>query len=135
MRKTLLRISLIGIAVAVGSLLAESKQLAQPKPGIITGVVADTSKATIPGVTITLTNSETNSELKTITNESGQYRFETRTGPYKVTAYLCGFETATFSDVRIEEGKDVRINFTLNIGPSNPPCTPLRRASASLLDQ
>ena len=126
MRKSLLRISLLGIAVTVGSLLAESKQLVQPENGIITGIVADSSKATLPGVTITLTNTGTNAELKMVSNQSGQYRFEVRTGLYKVTAYLCGFETATFSDVRIEAGKDVRVNFTLNIGTSNPPCT-LRR--------
>jgi hypothetical protein len=135
MRKTFLRISLLGIAVAVGSLSAESKQLAQPKNGIITGIVVDSSRATIPGVTVTATNSETNVEMKLLTNESGQYRFETRPGSYKVTAYLCGFETATFSDVRVEDGQNVRINFALNLGPSNPPCTPIRRGNLPPISQ
>ena len=71
----------------------------------ISGTVADTSKALIPGVAITAVNTDTGVESKAISNESGVYNLPSLLpGNYKVSAMLPGFKTHTFSD-GIESGE------------------------------
>ena len=71
------------------------------------GTVADPSKALIPGVTITATNTGTGIANTTVTNESGAYNFPAlQPGTYKLSAELPGFQTQTFTDVQL--GGDLR---------------------------
>ena len=71
--------------------------LAQTGNGGLTGTVEDTSKALIPGVSITATNTETGVTTTVITNESGAYNIPSLIpGPYKLTAELAGFRAATY---------------------------------------
>ena len=79
-------------------------------------LVADPSKALIPGVTVTATNTGTGVAAMTVTNESGAYNFPAlQPGNYKVSAGLPGFQTQTFTAVQLGGGQQVTLNFTLQV--------------------
>src|SRR5215475_4287831 len=60
----------------------------------IGGTVEDASKALIPGVTVTATNTQTGITNTVISNEAGAYNFAALLpGIYKVTAELPGFRS------------------------------------------
>ena len=82
------------------------------------GTVADPSKALIPGVTITATNTGTGIVNTTVTNESGAYNFPAlQPGTYKLSAELPGFQTQTFTDVQLgRRAAGSTLNFTLQVG-------------------
>src|SRR5207302_6967555 len=81
------------------------------------GTVSDASKALIPGVMVTATNTQTGIVSTTITNETGAYNFPSlQTGVYKVTAELAGFQAQTYNDVTLGVSQQVRLNFTLQVG-------------------
>ena len=86
----------------------------------VSGTVEDPTAALIPGVTITATNTATGVATKVLSNESGTYSFPSLLpGPYKISAELIGFQTNTYSDVRLGNGDQVRLNFTLRVGGVN----------------
>src|SRR5262249_1400099 len=81
------------------------------------GTVSDSSRALIPGVTVTATNTQTGIVSTTISNETGAYNFPSlQSGVYKVTAELPGFQTQTYNEVSLGVSQQVRLNFTLQIG-------------------
>ena len=76
----------------------------------ISGVVTDGSGAVLPGVTITARNLGTGFERVAVSDEKGRYSLlSLPTGPYKVTASLAGFNTAT------REGFTLSLNQTVVI--------------------
>ncbi len=81
------------------------------------GIVTDTTKALIPGVTITAKDINTGVVTTTTTNDTGSYNFPTLLpGSYQVTADLTGFKKAAADDVRLGVSTQGRLNFTLEIG-------------------
>src|SRR3954447_13172960 len=65
----------------------------QASTGSVSGTVRDQSGAAIPGASVVLTNTATNSAAKSTTNESGFYRFPgINPGPYSVTADSAGMQ-------------------------------------------
>ena len=88
---------------------------AQGTGGTLTGTVEDISKALIPGVTITATNSSTGVANTVISNESGSYTIPALLpGTYQLRASLPGFQTQTISN--IELGAETRrMNITMQV--------------------
>jgi hypothetical protein len=83
---------------------------------VVGGSVSDASKALIPGVTITATNTGTGIVSTTVTNESGAYQFPAlQPGNYKLTAELPGFQTQTMTGVTLGGAQQVTLNFTLQV--------------------
>src|SRR5678815_197034 len=90
---------------------------AQTTNATLGGTVSDSSRALIPGVNVTATNTQTGIVSSVVTNETGAYNFASlQTGIYKVTAELPGFQTQTYNDVTLGVGQQVRLNFTLQVG-------------------
>src|SRR5438876_11191336 len=82
----------------------------------LSGTVSDAANALIPGVSITATNADTGVVSTALTNETGTYNIPgLLPGVYKVTAELPGFQTRTFTDVRLGNAGQVRLNFTLQL--------------------
>src|SRR5262245_66235280 len=76
--------------------------LAQGGTGQVTGVVQDPTKALIPGVTVTLTNTNTGITNTQITDENGVYTFPSvPPGAYSVSGALSGFKTSVTSGVQV----------------------------------
>jgi hypothetical protein len=81
------------------------------------GIVQDTTKALIPGVTVTLTNTQTGVVDTRLTNESGTYQFPSvPPGVYKISGDLSGFRPAVENDIQLGTSAQVRINLTMEIG-------------------
>jgi hypothetical protein len=98
------------------SLVASSTAFAQTTNATLGGTVSDASRALIPGVMVTATNTQTGIFTSVITNETGAYQFASlQTGVYKVTADLPGFQTQTYNDVTLGVGQQVRLNFTMQV--------------------
>ncbi len=80
----------------------------------IAGTVEDGEGASLPGVTVTATNTETGLQVTSVTDERGFYRLlNLPTGSYNVEAMLDGFATATAENVRLLLGSTPTLNFTL----------------------
>ena len=83
----------------------------------ISGTVSDTTNALIPGVTVTATNTGTSVTSTSLTNDSGAYNFVTLPpGPYKLTATLGGFQTATVTNITLGTAETQRFNITMKLG-------------------
>lgn len=81
------------------------------------GTVKDDSGGVIPGVTVTLTNLETGITALRVTDENGNFEFQTvRIGRYKVSAELEGFATAVADNVQATVGARQRVDFTMKPG-------------------
>src|SRR4030095_11969030 len=89
---------------------------AQSSNAVISGTVSDSSRALIPGVTVTAVNTATSVSTSSVTNESGVYTLPgLLPGLYKVSAALPGFQTQTFPDVQLGNAAPLSLNFTLSV--------------------
>src|SRR5262245_55460217 len=78
----------LGILLLASTLLI-APLYGQSTNGSISGTIEDTSKAILPGVTVTATNAATDVVSTSITNEAGAYNFlNLPPGQYKLTAEL-----------------------------------------------
>src|SRR5207247_1705355 len=102
------------------ALLLAAPLLSQSTNATMTGTIADSTGALIPGVTVTATNTATGVVTTVLTNESGAYNFPSLLpGTYKVSATLSGFQTQSYTDVRLSNADQIRLNFTLQVGGLN----------------
>jgi hypothetical protein len=93
---------------------------AQTGNGSVSGLVHDKANAVIPGVTITLTGTDTGVATTVLTNETGQYTFASvLPGNYKLSADLTGFKGTTLNGVIVGTSAQVRLDIALEIGVSN----------------
>src|SRR6266702_2289009 len=89
---------------------------AQTTNATLGGTVADASRALIPGVTVTATNTQTGIVSTSVTTETGAYNFPSlQTGTYKVTAELPGFQTETYNNIGLGLSQQLRLNFTMQV--------------------
>src|SRR5215467_5171048 len=101
-----LSISLIAIAFGVVA-------HAQGTTSRVTGVVTDSSGATVAGATVTLTNEGTNISLTTQTGSSGAYTFDLiQPGTYTVTIEKAGFKKF------VSKGNAATINQPVTVSPA-----------------
>jgi hypothetical protein len=104
-------------AAAFAVLVTVSSAFAQTGSGNISGTVQDSTKARLPGVSITLSNSETGVVSTQISNETGSYSFPSvPPGNYKLTADLPGFKGSVANDLRVGPNAQVRWDFVLEVG-------------------
>ncbi len=83
---------------------------------VLSGTVADASGALIPGVEVTAKNVNTGIIDTRLSNESGNFVFPSlQPGTYTLSAALSGFQTATYNNVVLGQGQQVRLNFTLQV--------------------
>ena len=90
---------------------------AQVDTGSITGTVADPSGAVVGNAVVTLTNQGTGAALTTKTGADGGYKFSpVRIGNYKLEVSSQGFKGVTQTDIKVDVGANVLVNFTLAPG-------------------
>jgi hypothetical protein len=89
---------------------------AQVSTATLSGLVADESKALLPGVTLTATDVQTGRQYVAVTDERGEYRIgNVPPGTYKVQAELVGFATVEFPKVELLVGQNATLGFTLKV--------------------
>jgi Carboxypeptidase regulatory-like domain len=111
MRKTI-QLCLAMMLVVMGAATAQSRAGVQ-------GVVTDSSKNELPGVTITLTNQQSKTVSKAVTNTSGRYQFEVPAGMYEISADLKGFQMQRLAPLEVKEGATLSQDFVMIIAPRN----------------
>jgi hypothetical protein len=90
---------------------------AQAGRGSISGLVADSSGAVIPGASVTATNMATGSKLSTRTTGAGLYTFVSMPpGIYDVSATAKGFDTVVQKNVHVTVDQAASLNLSLRVG-------------------
>ena len=85
--------------------------------GAIEGTVVDNSGGVLPGVTVTVSNTETGTTRSVVTNESGLYRAPLLSlGTYRVAAELQGFKKFEQTGVSLRAGQTAVIDVSLSVG-------------------
>ncbi len=83
----------------------------------LTGVVADSTEAVIPGVDVLLTNSDTGETYTGSTNETGSYTIPfIKPGNYEITVETAGFKKYTRPNVRLDTAASARVDIALELG-------------------
>src|SRR5439155_2507463 len=83
----------------------------------ISGTVKDQSGAVLPGVEITVTQTETGATRATITNETGAFELPNLAlGPYRLEAALTGFRAYVQTGIVLEVNGNPVINAVLQVG-------------------
>src|SRR5438067_441695 len=83
----------------------------------ISGTVKDQSGAVLPGVEVTLTQTETSTMRSAVTNETGSYVLSNLpVGPYRLEAGLPGFRTFVQTGIILQVGSNPVVNLGLEIG-------------------
>ena len=105
----------IGLALAVVSLLVVSPLFAQSTTGSIQGTTVDQSGAAVPGVTVTILNTNTQVPRTLVTDAEGSFTAELLPiGPYEVTSEIQGFETKKTA-VQLSVGQTVTLRVDLAV--------------------
>src|SRR5437870_12455095 len=83
----------------------------------IAGTVKDQSAAVLPGVEITVTQTDTGIARSTVSNETGSYVLPNLpVGPYRLEAALPGFRTFVQTGIVLQVNSNPQINITLEVG-------------------
>ena len=98
-------------------LISEDKTFAQSGNASVGGFVQDSTRAFIPGVAVTATNTQTGVATSVLSNESGAYSIPSLLpGTYTLRAELPGFRPHVINDVPLGANASARYNFTLEVG-------------------
>ncbi len=105
---------LVFLLAAAGG--TELKAQSQASTGVIEGIVEDQTGAVLPGVTVTLRQTETGFERVVVTDDSGRFRARLLpVGPYVVAAALEGFKT-TERELNLSIGSTLNVRISLEVG-------------------
>jgi hypothetical protein len=90
---------------------------AQDPRGSIAGTITDSTNAVLPGVTLTVVNTETGVAQTVVTDLEGRYQvLYLNPGTYSVAAELSGFKKFLTAATRVGVGDAVRLNVVLEAG-------------------
>src|SRR5713226_6113013 len=99
----------------------------------VTGLVTDPNGRSVPGVTVLITNLNTNVASRTVTNDQGIYRVPSlQPGIYRITLAKDGFKSIVKSGIELHVQDVASINFELQIGSVNETVTV--EAGASMIN-
>ena len=111
------RLSGVTLRTAFIALLAvtiPAVAFAQMTRGGLMGTVRDASGAVIPGVTVTVTNLDTNTVRVAVSDEQGYYRVQAlEPGRYSVVSELQGFARVEQREVRVQAALDTTVDLTM----------------------
>jgi hypothetical protein len=83
----------------------------------ITGTITDPQQATVPNVTVTLTNKATGVSVRTTTDAQGNYEFPfVQPGEYTVKVSQTGFRAMQQGPFKVDVAQRSRVNFQLELG-------------------
>ena len=101
------------LALAAGPVRAQSTAV----NGTIEGTIKDASGGLLPGVTVTVHNTDTGSERVVVTDANGLYRATLLPlGTYQITAELAGFKKLQQTSIPITAGSTAVINMSMEVG-------------------
>jgi hypothetical protein len=94
---------------------------AQTTLGRIVGTVRDQSGAVVPGAKVTVSNELTSQTIQSVvSNNEGAFVVPLITaGSYSVKIETSGFKTGTFTQVKVDPGKDYSLDAIVEIGQTS----------------
>ncbi|MEE8256287.1 MAG: carboxypeptidase-like regulatory domain-containing protein, partial [Acidobacteriota bacterium] len=105
---------ILGLIIATGTTFPCRAQTVE---GALRGLVVDRSGAVLPGVEVTLLNSDTNLKRLARTGMDGYYTFVlVPPGGYRLEAELGGFKKLVRRGIRLRVGDQARLDFSLEVG-------------------
>ena len=108
--RALMRLCLLGVA-CIGALLGQADL------ATVTGVVTDSAQAVMPGVSVSIRNTDTNEARTILTNAEGIYTIASLTpGPYVLLVEKGGFHAYQQTGIVLETGQTLRTDIKLEIG-------------------
>src|ERR1041384_5926400 len=106
----------VGFALVILS-FAVSTSRAQDTTGTILGTITDSSGAVLPGVTVTVKNTDTSQSRSVVSDVAGRYRLPLlQPGHYEITAQLQGFQTMIHSGVTVTVGQQAVVDAKMSLG-------------------
>ncbi len=97
--------------------------------GSVIGTIADATGAVVPGVSITLRNTQTNETRTATAGSSGNYEFlNVPIGLYKITAERSGFSKIESSEIEVTVQNASIVNLSLRVGSTQETVTVDARA-------
>jgi hypothetical protein len=99
---------------------------------VLSGTVADSTGAVLPGVTVTAVHEATGNRFVAVTDERGTYRIPARVGAYVITAELPGFTTVSRTGVELLVGQVAAVS--LQMAPSRVQETVTVTAESPLIE-
>jgi hypothetical protein len=102
------------LSIVVGTPLAHAQGVTT---GAITGIVADSQGAVVPGATVTAVHQASGTTYEAVTQADGRFVLAGARvgGPYRVTAMLTGFGTEIKDGVSVSLGVSTDLDFKLKI--------------------
>ena len=111
------RTLLLSAAAITLVLLSAANAGAQAVKGGLLGNIVDSSGLALPGVTVTITEVNTNISYTAVSNESGYYIFSNlKDGTYRVSGELSGFKKSVRDGVDVPVNTTVRVDLRLEVG-------------------
>ncbi len=109
---------LICFALACAFGISAARTFAQAgSQGKIVVTVDDTTGAVIPGATLELVQTGTNSTWRGVTGSSGIYSFvDLPIGTYRLTVSMTGYDTKVFQSIVVQASRNTDINAALSVG-------------------
>jgi hypothetical protein len=93
---------------------------AQAELSTVTGVISDSGQAVVPGVNVTIRNTDTNIARSIVSNEEGYFTIPNLPpGPYELTATKSGFQVWRESRIVLATGQTLRTDVLLQVGSVN----------------
>jgi outer membrane receptor protein involved in Fe transport len=103
---------LVALTVAITGLAT-----AQERFGTLTGRVTDQQGASVPGVTVTVTNTQSGEVRTYVTDENGQYLApDLNPGRYTVAFELSGFSKVERADISVLLGRSFQLDAQMAVG-------------------
>ena len=115
--ETIVKLCKLSRFLVLGLLVLAFATVASAQQATIVGTVTDPSGAAVPGVQITITNTDTGIVQHLTTNSAGQYAaVDVNIGHYTAKADASGFKAAEKTGIVLQVGDRTRVDFALEIG-------------------
>jgi hypothetical protein len=114
----------IAAMVAALAAIAPASARAQAVTGTLLGNVTDGTAGSVPGASVTATETKTAASRTVVSNESGYYIFSSLlNGTYTVTAELQGFRKVVRENVKVDVNTTIRVDLSLEVGQMSETVT------------
>jgi len=111
------RSSVAVFAAAVLAGINPAVTFAQVSTATVLGTVSDPAGAVVPGAEVVLANLQTGIEIRSRTNDSGNYRIQNiQVGSYSLTVSAQGFSTKRADRITLTVNQTSTLDFTLAVG-------------------
>ena len=114
----------LALGVAALMLTCATSAVAQSDRGTITGTVADSSGAVVPGATVVVTDEATKAEFNTVTTATGNFTLpEMPVGMYDLSVAATGFTKYIQTGIQVQVALTFRLNVVLKLGAATESVT------------